>query len=70
MSDERITRREALKKAVYVTPVILTMAAKFSFASSGSGATSPRNNKFNGDNTDLSLRTGYDKAPFGKKDKD
>ena len=39
MADERITRREAVKRAAYVTPVILTMAANFSFASAGSGAT-------------------------------
>ena len=37
MSDERITRREVLKKAAYVTPMILTMKANFAFASAGSG---------------------------------
>lgn len=37
MSEERLTRREVLKKAAYVTPVILTLKANFSFASAGSG---------------------------------
>ena len=46
MADERITRREAVKRAAYVTPVILTMAANFSFASAGSGATSGDEDKF------------------------
>lgn len=34
-------RRDFIKKAVYTAPVILTMAAAPSFASSGSGATNP-----------------------------
>ena len=37
MSEERLTRREIIKKAAYVTPAILTMSANFSFASAGSG---------------------------------
>ena len=37
MTEERITRRDALKKAAYITPVILTMLAAPSFASAGSG---------------------------------
>jgi len=37
VSEERLTRREVLKKAAYVTPVILTVQANFSFASAGSG---------------------------------
>jgi hypothetical protein len=37
MSEERITRREAIKKAAYATPVILTMLVAPSFASAGSG---------------------------------
>jgi len=37
VSDERLTRREVLKKAAYITPVILTVQANFSFASAGSG---------------------------------
>jgi hypothetical protein len=38
MFEERITRREALKKAAYMTPVIVTFLAAPSFASGGSGA--------------------------------
>jgi hypothetical protein len=37
MSEERITRREIIKKAAYITPVILTLLAAPSFASGGSG---------------------------------
>ncbi len=44
MAEDKITRREAIKKAVkvvYITPVILTLAAKPSFARGGS----PREDK-------------------------
>jgi hypothetical protein len=37
MSEERLTRRDALKKAAYMTPVILTFLAAPAFASGGSG---------------------------------
>ena len=37
MFEERMTRRDALKKAAYITPVILTFLAAPSFASGGSG---------------------------------
>jgi hypothetical protein len=37
MSEEHITRREVIKKAAYMTPVILTLLAAPSFASGGSG---------------------------------
>jgi len=37
MSDERVTRREIIKKAAYIAPLILTVQANFSFASAGSG---------------------------------
>jgi hypothetical protein len=37
MFEERITRRDVLKKAAYITPVILTFLAAPSFASGGSG---------------------------------
>jgi hypothetical protein len=33
----KLTRREALEKAAYVSPLILTFAAMPSFASAGSG---------------------------------
>ncbi|MGN6733307.1 MAG: hypothetical protein ACTHMB_15265 [Candidatus Binatia bacterium] len=37
MFEERITRREIIKKAAYVAPLIFTIPARFSFASAGSG---------------------------------
>jgi hypothetical protein len=37
MSKEPITRRDAIKKAAYITPVILTVLAAPCFASAGSG---------------------------------
>jgi hypothetical protein len=37
MSDERITRRDAIKRVAYMTPVILTFLAAPAFASGGSG---------------------------------
>jgi hypothetical protein len=37
MFEERITRREIIKKAAYVAPLIFTIPASFSFASAGSG---------------------------------
>jgi hypothetical protein len=37
VAEERFTRREVLRKAAYITPVILTMPANLSFASAGSG---------------------------------
>jgi hypothetical protein len=43
MSEERITRRDAIKRAAYTAPVILTILAAPSFASAGSG--NPREKK-------------------------
>ncbi len=37
MFEERLTRREVIKRAAYITPVILTVLAAPSFASGGSG---------------------------------
>jgi hypothetical protein len=37
MFKERITRRDVIKNAAYITPVILTLLAAPSFASGGSG---------------------------------
>jgi hypothetical protein len=37
MSDQNVARREVIKKAVYVTPVLLTLKANLEFASAGSG---------------------------------
>ena len=36
-AGKKITRREVIKKAAYVTPIILTLAAKPSIARAGSG---------------------------------
>jgi hypothetical protein len=46
MSEDRISRRDALKKTAYMTPIIITLLAKPSFASSGSGQvpTNPERN--------------------------
>jgi hypothetical protein len=38
MSEERINRRDVIKKAAYMAPVILTFLAAPSFASGGSGS--------------------------------
>jgi hypothetical protein len=38
MSEERINRRDVIKKAAYLAPVILTFLAAPSFASRGSGS--------------------------------
>lgn len=35
MSENKQTRREFIKKAIYTTPVILTLPAMLSFASAG-----------------------------------
>lgn len=43
MSDVKIKRREFVKRAAYVAPVILTLKAMPAFAASGSG--SPRSSK-------------------------
>lgn len=39
--SEQITRREAIKRAIYIAPVILTLTAVPAFASNGSGDPSP-----------------------------
>ena len=41
MSEEKITRRELIKKAAYVTPVIFTLTVNPSHAQAGSGGTDP-----------------------------
>ena len=50
MSDKKTTRREFIEKAVYMAPVVLTLAAAPSFAQAGSGAkqSSPDNWKGKG----------------------
>ena len=37
MFEERTTRRDIIKKAAYIAPIVLTMSANFSIASAGSG---------------------------------
>ena len=44
MAEEQISKRELLKKAVYVAPAILTLKAVPSFASNGSGLKEKGNN--------------------------
>ena len=58
MVGKKITRREVIKKAVYVTPVILTLAAKPSFARTGSGVPSQKNGK--------SSKGKYSSGKYGK----
>jgi hypothetical protein len=38
MSEQQITRRDAIKRAAYIAPVVLTVLAAPSFASAGSGS--------------------------------
>jgi hypothetical protein len=42
MTESQSTRREILKKAAYMTPAILTLAAVPSFVSAGSGKDEPK----------------------------
>ena len=39
--SEQITRRDAIKRAIYIAPVILTLTAVPAFASNGSGGPRP-----------------------------
>ena len=70
MSEERPTRREVLKKAAYLTPVIFTVAANFSFASAGSGDYYDRDEKDKNekehkkDNTSIDLKNWTNKSHF------
>lgn len=57
MSDTPLTRREVIRKSVYITPIIVTLPVLPSFASAGSD--SP---KFRDDN-------GKDKGKDKDKDK-
>jgi hypothetical protein len=59
VSEQRPTRREVLKKAAYIAPLIFTVQANFSFASAGSGdyyerdEREKKSKKDNDDNKDL-----------------
>ena len=61
MANEQASRREVLKRAAYVTPVILTLQATPSFASNGSVLTEERD-KEKGNN---GLGNGIDPQPPG-----
>jgi hypothetical protein len=61
MTDEQSSRREVLKKAAYVTPVILTFKAIPSFAQNGSGLAAQRGNS-GGNN---GVGNGVDPQPPG-----
>ena len=41
MSEQEITRRELVQRAMYVAPAVLTLVAIPTFASAGSGSESP-----------------------------
>jgi hypothetical protein len=45
MAEQETTRREVIRKAVYVAPAILTLVAIPAFASAGSGAESSHRGK-------------------------
>ncbi|HEU0007384.1 MAG TPA: hypothetical protein VFS12_15480 [Terriglobia bacterium] len=64
MTEKQISKRELLKKSVYVAPAILTLKAASSFASSGSGRheLEEKNNKRKGNN---GVGNGLDPQPPG-----
>jgi hypothetical protein len=59
------SRRSFIAKAIYVTPLILTLKADPSFASSGSGAESaakpPKDHKYHGNNKNKDKHNKGDK---------
>jgi len=46
---KRWTRREVIKKAAYIPPIILTLPAMLSFSSAGSSETNPGDTSGSGD---------------------
>jgi hypothetical protein len=42
MSEQEVTRREVIQRAMYVAPAVLTLVAIPTFASAGSGAKPPQ----------------------------
>jgi hypothetical protein len=48
MSDQGTARREVIKMAVYVTPLLITLKANLEFASTGSGLAAPSDRVFTG----------------------
>jgi hypothetical protein len=55
MSEKRITRRKAIKRVAYTTPVILTTLAAPSFAAAGSG--DYKNDHKNASNKRLNIKS-------------
>jgi hypothetical protein len=60
MTDEQTSKRELLKKAAYIAPMILTLTVAPSFASSGSGLAEKDNEKANN-----GVGNGLDPQPPG-----
>jgi hypothetical protein len=68
MFDERMTRRDAIKRAAYITPVILTFLAAPAFASGGSGSDDRKDEaKYDG-RYDGNYNGNYDGKYDGKYD--
>ena len=65
MADEQDSRRELLKKAVYIAPAILTLKVAPAYAQSGSGAAARGNNGGNGSNGNNGVGNGPDGQPPG-----
>jgi len=64
MTDEQISKRDLLKKAAYIAPMILTLTVAPAFSSSGSGVAEKDNEKGNqkGNN---GVGNGLDPQPPG-----
>jgi hypothetical protein len=68
MSGDRLTRRDALKKAAYITPVILTFLAAPAFASGGSER-EERSEGYGYDGDGYEGYHGYDEIVRGNRKK-
>jgi hypothetical protein len=55
MSEKKMTRREFIEKAVYMAPVVLTLAAAPSFAQAGSVSTKTSRENWKGKGSVLGL---------------
>jgi len=64
MTDEQISKRELLKKAAYVAPVMLTLKVAPTFAASGSGL-AEKNNAKNKEKGNNGVGNGVDPQPPG-----
>lgn len=58
---KRWTRREVIKKAAYVPPIILTLPAMLSFSSAGSSEHNPDNTSGSGNTGEITAQS----APRG-----